>query len=347
MSHNKDVNERAQYILKVLIERYIREGQPVGSRAIAADSPLALSPATIRNVMAELEAAGYVSSPHTSAGRVPTARGYRLFVDSLVTVKPLNAADICNSQQELNPNQDVNQLVLTTSRLLSQLTQFAGVVTVPRREKAILRQIEFLPLSDNRLLVILVVNQREVQNRIINLTRTYTASDLQQMSNYLTTTFAGQDLSQVRTAILAGLESDSNDLQKLMQSVIDLAGSAFALPAAEEDYVLAGTDHLLEITTEQDVCRLRSLFEAFNRKRDILQLLDHCLTAEGVQIFIGQESGYSVFDDYSIVTAPYTVEGNKVGVLGVIGPKRMPYDRVIPVVDVTAKLLSSALTKHA
>lgn len=171
MSHTKDVNERAQYILKVLIERYIREGQPVGSRAIAADSPLALSPATIRNVMAELEAAGYVSSPHTSAGRVPTARGYRLFVDSLVTVKPLDAAAISISQQELNSDQDINQLVMTTSRLLSQLTHFAGVVTVPRREKSILRQIEFLPISDNRLLVILVVNQREVQNRIISLPR--------------------------------------------------------------------------------------------------------------------------------------------------------------------------------
>lgn len=341
------LNERAQHLLKVLVERYIRDGQPVGSRALAREAGLDLSAATVRNVMADLEELGYLRSPHTSAGRVPTVCGYRFFVNSLLNVKPLHNQEVEDLRRQLDPHQTVVDLVQSVSSLLSAITQLAGVVMVPRRESTTLRQVEFLPLSNDRVLAILVVNEREVQNRIIRTQRVYTSAELTQAANYLNAQFAGRDIYQVRAALLQEVHLTRETMNRLMQTVLEVAGQAFAVDLAQaEDYVLAGQTNLMGFAELGDREKLRQLFEAFNRKRDILHLLDQCMGAEGVQIFIGEESGFDVLEACSVVTAPYSVGGKVLGVLGVIGPTRMAYGRVIPIVDVTAKLLASALNSQ-
>ncbi|HEX6929854.1 MAG TPA: heat-inducible transcriptional repressor HrcA [Gammaproteobacteria bacterium] len=342
------LSERAQQLLRTLVERYIRDGEPVGSRTLSRDSGLDLSPATIRNIMADLEDLGMVRSPHTSAGRVPTARGYRLFVDALLTVKPLNSREVQRLQLELLQKMEVARgdslhLMMTTSSLLSGVTQMAGLVTIPKREFGAWRQVEFLPLSDNRVLAILVINEREVQNRILQLDRAWSQSELQQFANYLNTHFAGRDIGQVRQSLLNELRNTRESMNEMMTSAIRMAEQMFERNRPDEDYVLAGETNLMEFAELSNVDKLRQLFEAFNRKRDILHLLDQCVSADGVQIFIGEESGYQVLDECSVVTAPYRVNEDLVGVLGVIGPTRMAYERVIPIVDMTAKLLSAAL----
>lgn len=342
------LSERARHLLRSLVERYIRDGEPVGSRTLSRDSGLDLSPATIRNIMADLEDLGMVRSPHTSAGRVPTARGYRLFVDALLTVKPLNSRETHRLQQELLQKMelargDSQQLMLTTSGLLSGVTQMAGLVTIPKREFGAWRHVEFLPLSDNRVLAILVINEREVQNRILNLDRAYSQSDLQQFANYLNAHFMGRDVGQIRQSLLRELHNTRASMNDMMTSAIQVAEQMFAGSRPDEDYVLAGETNLMEFAELSSVEKLRQLFDAFNKKRDILHLLDQCVSADGVQIFIGEESGYQVLDECSVVTAPYRVNEELVGVLGVIGPTRMAYERVIPIVDMTAKLLTAAL----
>lgn len=340
------INERSQHLLKVLVERYIRDGQPVGSKTLALETSLGISPATIRNILSDLEEHGYLSSPHTSAGRVPTARGYRFFVDSLVTVQPLERAVVDQFQQTLTRDQNVPSLVTTVSNWLSELTRLTGLVMLPRREMIVLRHIEFLPLSDNRVLVILVLNDHEVQNRIICTDKKYSLTDLQQAANYLNDLYGGQDIIRVRKNLLAAMQEDRKGMDRLMQAAIDVAGKAFDTTADNSpDYVVAGQSHLLDLVDATGVTRLRQLFEAFTQKQSILHLLDQCLNTEGVQIFIGEESGYDVFGECSVVTAPYSTDGKIAGVLGVIGPTRMPYERVISVVDVTAKLLSAALNQ--
>lgn len=348
MSHkstNAVVNERAQHLLRVLIERYIRDGEPVGSRTLARDAGMDLSPATIRNVMADLEEMGFVRSPHTSAGRVPTVQGYRLFVDSLLTVQPLDGQDMQRLRSELNLDLERKDLVERASNLLSGITRMAGVVTLPRRKQAALRRIDFLPLSDNRVLVILVINEREVQNRIIHVDRTYTPAELETVANFLNAQFAGKDIAAVRAAIIDDMRRTREDMDRMMRSAVEMAQQVFEVDALQEreDVVVAGQTNLMTFRELCEVDKLRHLFEAFNQKREILHLLDQCVHAEGVQIFIGEESGYNVLDECSIVTAPYSVDGRIVGVLGVIGPTRMAYDRVIPIVDVTARLLGAAL----
>lgn len=338
-----DISERAQYLLKTLIERYIRDGQPVGSKTLAEDASLKLSSATIRNIMADLEERGYVHSPHTSAGRIPTGLGYRFFVDSLLTVQPLNQTAIQQVQQELNPEQNLQGLITTASSLLSGLSQLAGVVTLPKRESLKLRQVEFLALSDNRILVVLVLNDKEIQNRIINTERNYTAAELQQTANYLNAEFAGKDLYAIRHELLASLQLQREQMDQLMRTALEVADKAFSQTDAQNDYIIAGQGHLLDLASETGVERLRQLFDMFSEKQRILSLLDQTLTADGVQIYIGAESGMDVLNDCSIVTAPYSVGNQIVGVLGVLGPTRMAYDKVIPVVDVTARLLSAAL----
>lgn len=341
------INERAQLLLKVLVERYIRDGQPVGSRTLAEETSLGLSSATIRNVLADLEEHGYLTSPHTSAGRVPTVRGYRFFVDSLLTVKPLDSVTMQQFHQQLKPEQDTTSLVASVSNLLSDLTRLAGLVMLPRREYFILRHVEFLPLTDNRVLVILVLNEQEVQNRIIYTDRIYSASELQQAANYLTATYAGQDVTSIQSHLVSSLKQEREYLNNLMQTAIEMAGKILEPPAAEKDYIIAGQNNLLEMVEDiNSVARLRQLFDAFAQKRDILHLLDQSLNADGLQIFIGGETGYSALGDCSVVMSPYSVEGETVGVLGVIGPTRMPYDRVISIVDVTAKLLTAALNQN-
>jgi heat-inducible transcriptional repressor len=316
----------------------------VGSRTVSRESALDLSPASIRNVMSDLEVMGLIKSPHTSAGRVPTVQGYRLFVDSLLTVSRLAEGEISSLRHHLNPAADTKRVLESASALLSEVTSLAGVVMMPRRELISMRHVEFMALSENRVLVILVINDQEVQNRVIHTSRPYTSSELQQASNYLNEHFAGRDLTEMRHGLVKEMEQAQRDMNQLMIAALEMANQAHAAHS-DDDYVLAGQTNLMNYAEMSNVERLRQLFDAFNRKRDILHLLDHSLHASGIQIFIGEESGYQVLDECSVVTAPYTVEGQVVGVLGVIGPTRMRYDRVIPIVDVTAKLLGAALNQ--
>lgn len=337
-------SDRGQHLLRVLIQRYIREGQPVGSRTLAKDAGLDLSPATIRNVMSDLEDMGLVSAPHTSAGRIPTPKGYRLFVDTLVRYRPPGDREIQRIRAQIRgESSNPEGFVAAISAMLSEFTSMAGVVTVPRAPRVTLRQIEFLPLSENRVLVILVVNDREVQNRILQTDRNYTASELIEAQNFINEHYAGLVLEKVRTRLLEDLETTRDSMNQTMHEIISVAQSAMdGSGGAENSYVVAGETKLMDFAELSDVGTLRGLFEAFSRKRLILDLLDRSINANGVQIFIGEESGYRIFDGCSVVTAPYHMDDDTIGVLGVIGPTRMAYDRVVPIVDVTARLLESA-----
>ncbi len=341
------LEERAQQLLKALVQRYIREGQPTGSRTLTRESGLNLSPATIRNIMADLEEAGYVRAPHTSAGRVPTDLGYRFFVDSLLTVNPLREWEIEQLRIRLDRASNADILIDSASNLLSGLTQLAGVVTIPRRHSDSVRQLGFLPLSERRVLAILVVNEHEVQNRVLQTGRDYSGAELEHIANYLNAEFGGKDIEQIRAALLDAMHQDRKEMTELMSLAIEVAQRLFTRPEDEDDdYVIAGETNLMTFAELSNIEKLKQLFEAFNHKRDIIHLLDRCLTADGVQIFIGQESGYEVFDGVSLVTSRYQSDDGVLGVLGVIGPTRMPYGRIIPIVDVTAKLLGHALNPH-
>lgn len=342
------IDERAQHLLRALVARYISDGMPVGSQTLLRDSGLDLSPATIRNIMAELEEGGFVMSPHTSAGRVPTIKGYRFFVDTIVRLSPPKGEDLLQLQRDLpRSGDDPQALALTTSNLLSAVTRLAGIVTVPRRSHPSLRQIEFLALSDRRVLAILVIDDVEVHNKILNVRRNFTDSELRQAANYLTEHCRGRDLYRVRSQLLEEMRAARQSMNEQMIEAIELAQAIFPEHAPDLDLVLAGETNLMGIEELADMDKLKSLFDAFSQRRDILHLLDQSLNSDGVQIFIGQESGYKVLDACSIVAAPYQTEENTIGVLGVIGPTRMAYDRVIPIVDVTAKLLGRALRDRA
>lgn len=338
-------NERARRLLRALIHRYIAEGQPVGSRTLARDSGLELSPATIRNVMSDLEEMGLVAAPHTSAGRVPTPKGYRLFVDTLVRYRQPGDEDIDALRSQIEKKAgDSGALVASVSSLLSEFTHLAGVVTVPRGQHAVLRQIEFLPLSEKRILAILVINDRNVQNRILHTDRDYSASELQQAANFINEHYAGTEMLKIRDRILQDLELTRDSMNQAMHDIISIAHSAMESPGSGEgEFILAGEARLMDFAELSDVDKLRRLFEAFSRKQMMLDLLDRSINANGVQVFIGEESGYRILDDCSVVTAPYKLDDDTVGVLGVIGPTRMAYDRVVPIVDITARLLRSAL----
>jgi len=344
--HNPSIDRRAADLLKLLVERYIQDGQPVGSRTLARSATLNLSPATIRNVMADLEDLGFVVSPHTSAGRVPTARGYRYFVDSLLAPEPLTDADRQRIAEDLLPRDRTREnLIQAASTLLSRLSSMAGVVTVPRRNLAILRRIEFLPLSDRRVLSILVVNHHEVQNRIIHTDRSYGADELVRFANVLNEQYAGRDLVSLRSALVADAADAQSEVNRQMRGAATMLEKALSDDQTQPDYVLAGGSNLMAFQELSDVTRLRSLFDALDSKRDLLQLFDECLTAEGLQIFIGEESGYKVLDEMSVVTAPYFVDGHVAGLLGVIGPTRMAYSRIIPIVGEAARMFSAGLER--
>ncbi len=340
-----DLGERARTLLRALVHCYIRDGKPVGSRSLAREAGLAVSPATVRNVMADLEHYGYITSPHTSAGRVPTDRGLRFYVDCLLQVQPMGRETVERLRRRLARDREegTDGLADSASDLLSQLTNLAGVVTVPRREWAVLRHVEFLPLSERRVLAILVINQRDVQNRVLHTDREFDEAELQRIANYLNAEFAGVELSRIRESLVSAMQADQQRLDALMRSVVEVGEKAFAEDRTNSGYVVAGQTNLMDFEELSDVERLRELFEAFTQKRDILHLLDRCARADGVQIYIGQEAGYEVFDGLSLVTARYAVDGEPAGVLGVIGPSRMAYDRIVPIVDVTARLVGSAL----
>lgn len=341
----KAPNERAQHLLRVLIQRFIRDGQPVGSRTLSRDSGLDLSPATIRNVMSDLEDMGLVAAPHTSAGRVPTPKGYRLFVDTLVRYRQPKNRDLEKLRQQLDDaGDDPDALISSVSRMLSDVTSLAGIVSVPKGQHATLRQIEFLPLSDNRVLTILVINDREVQNRIMHTDREYTASELTQAANFINEHYSGAELSELRDRLVDDLDKLRSSMNQAMIDIISVAQAAMTeSPQSGKDFVLAGETKLMDFAELSDLDTLRRLFEAFSKKRLILDLLDRSINADGVRVFIGEESGYEILDDCSIVTAPYHLDDGTIGVLGVIGPTRMAYDRVVPIVDLTARLLGRAI----
>jgi len=346
---SEELSERARELLRTLVEAYIRDGAPVGSRALSRESGLTLSSATVRNVMADLEELGFVTSPHTSAGRIPTDKGYRFFVNTLLRRRLPEASEVAELQRRLDPGVlDAKALVASASQALSSVTRLAGVVTVPRQSHPSLSQIEFVNLSDRRVLVILVVNGREVQNRVLQMERHYRPDELRRAANYLNEQFAGRELDDVRRQLLRQLQETREEMNQLMLDAIHIAQRVFsgAAPQPEVDVVFTGETNLMGLAELSNVDKLRRLFEAFNEKHDILHLLDQSLRAEGVQIFIGQESGYGILDDCSVVAAPYSLDQEVVGVLGVIGPTRMAYERVIPIVDITARLLGSALNSR-
>lgn len=350
MSNQEMPNERARLLLSTLIQCYVDDGRPVGSTTLAREARLDLSPATIRNIMADLEGLGLVASPHTSAGRVPTVKGYRLFVDTLLTASPSlttsNDLDVESLLQHLRSGEGGQDLVSSVSDMLSGMTNMAGLVTLPKHEVQAWRHIEFVSLSDNRVLSIMVLNDQEVQNRVLDTARPYSPAELQQAANYLNQAFAGRSLREVRQTLLREMREAKEHMDKMMVEALEIAGRVCEDDRGE-DFVMAGQTKLMNFAELSNVEKLRELFEAFGEKRDILHLLDQCQQAQGVQIFIGEESGYKPLDECSMVASPYRVDGEVVGVLGVIGPTRMAYDRVIPIVDITARLLGSVLnTRH-
>ncbi len=333
---------RAQTLLKALVERYIADGQPVGSRALSKISGLDLSPATIRNIMADLEEMGYVASPHTSAGRVPTPRGYRLFVDTLLTVQHLDGQHGVDAGRMHLPAQQPQKLIANAAQMLSSLTQFAGVVQSPRRE-SVFQQIEFLRLSEKRILLVIVDPRGDVQNRLLLTEVDYTPSQLVQSANYLNQNFAGLTFDDVRRRLTNELRQLQEDIGGLMRTAVEAGSEAMA--EGKEEMVISGERNLLSVSDlSSNMTSLRQMFEMFEQKTGLMQLLDMSSKAGGVQIFIGGESKLVPMDEMSVVTAPYEVNGKIVGTLGVIGPTRMAYERVIPIVDITAKLLSNALS---
>ena len=336
------ISEKAQRLLKLLVEHYIADGQPVASKTLASSEALPVSPATARNIMADLEEQGFLKSPHTSAGRIPTPKAYRLFVDSMIQVQPVGRYDINHMERTLDPDMTAQELVESASGILSEVTHMAGLVTIPRRDSVQLRHVEFLPLSGLRVLVILVLDDHEVQNRVIHTKEEYSEIQLREAANYLNAEFGGRSLASIRSQLISSMQSDRENMNALMRTTLEVAEQAFS-PEEASDFVVAGQENLFELAQDQRLEDIRDLFKAFSLKGDILHLLDRCMDTEGVQLFIGNESGYDLLDECSVVTSPYQVDGQLVGVLGVIGPTRMAYDRVIPIVDATARLLSAAL----
>jgi heat-inducible transcriptional repressor len=329
----------------MLVEEYIAEGLPVASKRLASLPDVDVSSATVRNIMADLEARGLVQSPHTSAGKIPTNRGLRFFVDTLLSVDPLEGQQLEQLQAELNPDLSAEELINSASSLLSHLTQMTCVITLPRRDHVALRQVEFLPLSGDRVLVILVLNDREVENRVIHTGREFSDVELVQAANFINQEFGGRSLITIRQALLASMQADKDRMGSLMQTALDVAQQVFADDETSDEpkVVVSGETRLLDMSADTET--IRTLFDAFSRKGSILHLLDRCLESQGIQLFIGDESGYEIFDGVSVVTAPYDVQGERAGVLGVVGPTRMAYQAVIPVVGVTARLLGDAINR--
>ena len=341
---NSPMDKRAQILLKTLVEQYISDGQPIGSRTLLQHSGLEVSSATIRNVMSDLERLGFIASPHTSAGRIPTQKGYRFFVDSLLTVKPLESKEIQRIQHEFS-TPDPQELINNAADMLSQLSQFAGVVMITKRKAVTFKHLEFLPLSEKRILVIIVTTDGNVQNRIIMADKPYSTTDLVQATNYFNHHFVGHTFDEVHQKLHEELKQMQTDINRLMAAALEMSDKANS--AAKSHVVIAGERNLLQADDlSSNVASLRKLFELFERRTQLMQLLDNSQRAQGIQIFIGGESHYLPLDECSMITAPYEADGQIVGTLGVIGPTRMAYERVIPIVDVTAKLLSNALSNN-
>ncbi|MGZ3237017.1 MAG: heat-inducible transcriptional repressor HrcA [Burkholderiaceae bacterium] len=338
------LDHRAQTLLKALVERYIADGQPVGSRALSKISGLDVSPATIRNIMADLEEMGFVSSPHTSAGRVPTPRGYRVFVDTLLTVGTIDEQALESKMQSSLQTNSPQKIITNAAQILSSLSQFAGVVLTPRHE-SVFQQIEFLRLSEKRILLVIVAPNGDVQNRLLLTDVDYSPSQLVQAANYINQQYGGLSFDEVRIRLQSELRQLRDDMTRLMQAAVEAGSDAMA--DTGEDVVISGERNLLSVTDlSSNMTSLRKLFDMFEQKTGLMQLLDISSKATGIQIFIGGESQLVPMEEMTVVTSPYEVNGKIVGTLGVIGPTRMAYERVIPIVDITAKLLSNALSHN-
>lgn len=333
---------RARHLLRTLIARHIQDGEPVGSQTLARVAGLEVSPATIRNILGDLEDLGLLASPHTSAGRIPTAHGYRVFVDSLLQMQPPGEGELARLRHELAGGGSTQALLGSASELLSAMSHFVGVVSAPRREQFAFRQIDFVALDGRRVLAILVFADNEVQNRVIETRQGFEPGQLEQVANYLNAHFAGLPLAEIRTRLLLELRDARSELEQLLAHSIELAEQALQPPA--DDMLVAGQTRLMGVQDLSDLERLRELFELFSSKREILQLLERTIQAPGVRIFIGEETGMMPLQGVSLVTAPYTANGQVLGVLGVIGPKRMAYDRMIPLVQATADVLGAAFS---
>jgi heat-inducible transcriptional repressor len=338
------MDERALSLLKTLVERYIADGQPVGSRTLSRASSLELSPATIRNVMADLEELGLIASPHTSAGRVPTPRGYRMFVDMMMTTRAVEpahfSAELATARDQLHPDQP-QRVIAQAAQLLSNLSQFVGVITAPRRP-GVVRHIEFLRLGERRVLVILVTTDADVQNRMIITTRDYTQSELVEATNYVNAHYAGLDIDGMRDRLRSEIVALRDEIAQLMQAAVETGSEALS---EGEQVVVSGERNLLGVQDfGQDMGSLRKLFNLFEKKTELMRLLETSSRADGVRIYIGGESGVVPFEELSVVAAPYEVNGRIVGTLGVIGPTRMAYDRMVQIVDITSRLVGNALS---
>ncbi|MEJ6007729.1 heat-inducible transcriptional repressor HrcA [Paucibacter sp. AS339] len=337
------LDERSKSLLKTLVERYIADGQPVGSRTLSKASGLELSPATIRNVMADLEELGLIASPHTSAGRIPTARGYRLFVDTMLTAQPgLLGADSRPIETQLQPDQP-QRVIASAAHLLSSLSNFVGVVTAPRKP-SVFHHIEFLRLGERRVLVIMVSPDGDVQNRVIFTAQDLSQTELAEASNRLNAHYAGLSLESVRERLKHEVDALRGEIAGLMSAAVQ-AGTE-AMVDEQERVVISGERNLLTVQDfSNDMGSLRRLFDMFEQKTQLMRLLDVSSRAEGVRIYIGGESQVVPFEELSIVSAPYEVNGQVVGTLGVIGPTRMAYDRMIQIVDITSRMISQALSQ--
>jgi len=337
------LTNRARLILKKLIDHYILDGEPIGSQKLANSIELSLSAASIRNVMADLESDGYLESPYTSAGRVPTEKAYRFFVNALLTVKPIRQNILRELEIMTLEENDTQSQLNKVSKLLSQMTNLAGIVLKHEQNSQKLRHIEFLALSDKRILVILVLNEKDVQNRIINTDKQYTAKALEKIANFILTRYCGQELSSIRDSLLETLKNDWMNMNESMKMFFKIADSALQSNKKSDDYIISGEANLLQMAKERGFDSFKTFLEAISTQREVLRVIDQCLVVDGVNIFIGSESNCEGFKDCSFVTAPYESQNNVMGVLGVIGPMRMDYESIIPMVDVTAKLLSSTL----
>ena len=334
---------RARRILSAIIDKYIEEGIPVGSKSLSLADNIGLSPASIRNVMSDLEELGFIASPYTSAGRVPTSKGYRFFIDSLLKLQPVEATELERIKKRVNLHEsNSRELAISVSNTLSAITKLAGIVTIPKQQVTRLKEIDFIQLSEKRILAIIVMNETEVENRILQMKRDYSKDELKQASNYINTHYRGRSLSYIKKHLINELMQTKESVNSLMSDLIDIADQVLDF-AESDEYIVAGQRRLMDFHELADIKKLRQLFDAFKEKQQLLELLDKSMSTNGIQIFIGEESGYKMFDNCTLITTPYTTEDGAIGVLGVIGPTRIAYQKVIPIVAITAKLLGKSL----
>jgi heat-inducible transcriptional repressor len=345
MKQSYDLDDRARLLLKHLIQSYTRDGQPVGSKSLAQLPGIEVSSATVRNIMAKLEDMGLVNSPHTSAGRVPTQAGYRFFIDSLLEVRDLGKSVEDELRAPFTPDKTSSDLIQSATTILSRVTHLTGLISIARPTHTEVRHIEFMRLSDRRLLVIMVVNSDQVHNKIIEVDRDYSDLELTEVERRLEQYLVGSDFTPARNTLLEEIRQHKDEVNSILESVLEVMGSVCDGDKPEE-LLMSGETNLLQFAEMDDLNKLRELFDVFNQKRDLLHILDGCSEAKGVQIYIGSESGYSTMQDFSLIGAPYRVGNEVVGVLGVIGPTRIAYDNIIPTVDLTAKILSAALNSQ-